>query len=42
MSGKGTNAGPLPLLRRLASVIADDKQLQLKSLNPKPPRPRTR
>jgi len=27
MRGKGTNAGPLPLLRRLASVIADDEQL---------------
>jgi hypothetical protein len=27
MRGKGTHAGPLPLLRRLASVIADDEQL---------------
>jgi hypothetical protein len=42
MSGKGTDAGPLPLLRRLASVIADDKRLQLKSLTPNPRRPRTR
>ena len=42
MSGKGTNAGPLPLLRRLASVLADDERLQLKSLTPKLRRPRTR
>jgi hypothetical protein len=27
MRGKGTNAGPLPLLRRLARLIADDEQL---------------
>jgi hypothetical protein len=27
MTGNGTHAGPLPLLRRLASVIADDKRL---------------
>ena len=27
MTGHGTHAGPLPLLRRLASVIADDEQL---------------
>lgn len=27
MTGQGTHAGPLPLLRRLASVIADDEQL---------------
>jgi hypothetical protein len=27
MRGNGTNAGPLPLLRRLARVIADDEQL---------------
>ena len=27
MTGKGTHAGPLPLLRRLASVIADDERL---------------
>ena len=27
MRGKGTNAGPLPLLRRLAGLIADDEQL---------------
>jgi hypothetical protein len=27
MRGKGTHAGPLPLLRRLASVINDDEQL---------------
>jgi hypothetical protein len=27
MRGDGTHAGPLPLLRRLARLIADDKQL---------------
>jgi len=27
MHGEDTNAGPLPLLRRLAHVIADDDQL---------------
>ena len=27
MTGNGTHAGPLPLLRRLASVIADDERL---------------
>ena len=27
MRGQGTHAGPLPLLRRLASIIADDKRL---------------
>jgi hypothetical protein len=27
MTGQGTHAGPLPLLRRLASVIADDERL---------------
>jgi hypothetical protein len=27
MRGKGTHAGPNALLRRLASVIADDEQL---------------
>jgi hypothetical protein len=27
MRGEGTNAGPLPLLRRLARLIADDEQL---------------
>jgi len=27
MRGEGTHAGPLPLLRRLARVIADDEQL---------------
>jgi hypothetical protein len=27
MRGEGTHAGPLPLLRRLALVIADDEQL---------------
>jgi hypothetical protein len=27
MRGEGTHAGPLPLLRRLASVIADDEEL---------------
>jgi hypothetical protein len=27
MRGQGTNAGPLPLLRRLARLIADDPQL---------------
>jgi hypothetical protein len=42
MSGKGTNAGPVPLLCRLASVLADDERLQLKSLTPKPRRARTR
>lgn len=40
MRGNGTNAGPLPLLRRLASVIADDQRLQLRSLTPRPRRPR--
>ncbi|MEA2130242.1 MAG: hypothetical protein QOJ85_3133 [Solirubrobacteraceae bacterium] len=27
MRGEGTHAGPLPLLRRLARLIADDEQL---------------
>ncbi|MGA2010465.1 MAG: hypothetical protein ABSH51_08045 [Solirubrobacteraceae bacterium] len=27
MTGNGTHAGPLPPLRRLASVIADDERL---------------
>jgi len=27
MRGEGTHAGPLPLLRRLASLITDDEQL---------------
>lgn len=27
MRGEGTHAGPLPLLRRLASIINDDAQL---------------
>jgi hypothetical protein len=27
MTGGGTHAGPLPLLRRLASVITDDERL---------------
>jgi hypothetical protein len=27
MRGQGTHAGPLPLLRRLAHLIADDPQL---------------
>jgi hypothetical protein len=27
MRGQGTHAGPLPLLRRLASIIADDERL---------------
>jgi hypothetical protein len=27
MTGRGTHAGPLPLLRRLASIIADDERL---------------
>ncbi len=27
MHGAGTHAGPLPLLRRIAKVIADDEQL---------------
>ena len=27
MTGQGTHAGPLPLLRRLASIIADDERL---------------
>jgi hypothetical protein len=32
----------VPLLCRLASVLADDERLQLKSLTPKPRRARTR
>ncbi|MGP8242626.1 MAG: hypothetical protein ACLQQB_12810 [Solirubrobacteraceae bacterium] len=27
MRGEGTHAGPLPLLRRLASIITDDERL---------------
>ena len=27
MHGQGTNAGPLPLLKRIARLIADDEQL---------------
>lgn len=27
MRGQGTNAGPLPLLKRIARLIADDEQL---------------
>lgn len=27
MHGKGTHAGPLPLLERIARLIADDEQL---------------
>jgi hypothetical protein len=27
MRGAGTNAGPLPLLKRIARLIADDQQL---------------
>ncbi len=27
MRGQGTNAGPLPLLQRIARLIADDEQL---------------
>ena len=27
MRGQGTNAGPLPLLKRIARLIADDDQL---------------
>lgn len=27
MRGHGTNAGPLPLLKRIARLIADDEQL---------------
>ena len=27
MQGKGTHAGPLPLLKRIARLIADDEQL---------------
>jgi hypothetical protein len=27
MHGSGTHAGPLPLLRRIAKLIADDEQL---------------
>jgi hypothetical protein len=27
MHGKGTHAGPLPLLKRIARLIADDEQL---------------
>ncbi len=27
MHGAGTHAGPLPLLRRIARLIADDEQL---------------
>lgn len=27
MHGNGTHAGPLPLLRRIARLIADDEQL---------------
>lgn len=38
MRGKGTNAGPLALLRRLASVIADER-LQLQITHPQAPPP---
>ncbi len=27
MHGKGTHAGPLPMLKRIARLIADDEQL---------------
>jgi hypothetical protein len=27
ITGQGTNAGPLPLLRRLAGIITDDERL---------------